>query len=161
MEIIGYKCFNEDFTNRYGEKFEVGKTYNVSGEVKFGSNGNGFHFCKNIEDTFRYFDTKKCLVCLVKGEGVIDTYEDEYNGFYDMYSAESIEILKKLSREEIINIGLNLKFDRLLRFIQLFKLNKNEIDIFIDKFKNDVNVLNYIKYYQLNDKEAFKIKKYV
>lgn len=29
MEIIGYKCFNEDFTNRYGEKFEIGKTYNV------------------------------------------------------------------------------------------------------------------------------------
>ncbi len=54
--MIGYKCFNSDLTNRYGSKFEVGKTYHAKGDIKFGNNGNGFHMCKNMEDTLRYFD---------------------------------------------------------------------------------------------------------
>ena len=48
--------FNDDLTNRYGTKFEVGKTYHANGDIKFGNDGNGFHMCKNIEDTLRYFD---------------------------------------------------------------------------------------------------------
>lgn len=35
MEIIGYKGFNKDLTNRYGKKFEIGK--NIT--LKEASNG--------------------------------------------------------------------------------------------------------------------------
>ena len=26
-EVVGYKAFNKDLTNRYGKKFEIGKIY--------------------------------------------------------------------------------------------------------------------------------------
>ena len=55
MLVQGYKAFNGDMTNRYGQVFEEGKTYSVCSEPKFGTNGEGFHFCKRLEDTLRYF----------------------------------------------------------------------------------------------------------
>ena len=104
MQVIGYKCFNEDLTNRYGINFEIGKIYSTKGEIKFGNVGNGFHFCKNIEDTFSYFDifAQNVTVCIVREFGNIVEYEDEYNGYYNMYVSENIEILRELTREEII-----------------------------------------------------------
>ena len=57
MEIKGYKAFNEDFTNRYNRVFKEDKSYHTDGEISFGLNGKGFHFCKRLEDTLRYFDT--------------------------------------------------------------------------------------------------------
>ena len=56
MEIRGYKAFNKDMTNRYGVEFKVGSVYEVEGDARFGNDGNGFHFCKRLEDTLRYFD---------------------------------------------------------------------------------------------------------
>ena len=53
--MLGYKCFNENLINRYGTKFEIGKIYHANGNIKFGNKGNGFHLCKNLEDTLRYF----------------------------------------------------------------------------------------------------------
>ena len=158
MEIIGYKCFNKDLTNRYGTRFEIGKVYKTNGKISFGNDGNGFHFCKNIEDTFRYFpvDKEEISVCLVKGTGEIVVYEDEYNGYYDMYSSENIEIIKQLTRDEIIEIGLNLNSLRVCRFIQCFKLNNEEIELFKEKFFDNTRVIQFIDYYQLNNKEAFK-----
>ena len=156
--IKGYKAFNVDLTNRYGSSFEVGKRYSVDANAVFGNHGNGFHFCKNIEDTFRYFPAieEKISVCLVKGTGEIAIYEDEYNGYYDMYSSENIEIIKQLTRDEIIEIGLNLNSLRVCRFIQCFKLNNEEIELFKEKFFDNIRVIQFINYYQLNDKEAFK-----
>lgn len=158
MEIIGYKCFNKDLTNRYGRKMNVGEKYTANGAVNFGNVGHGFHFCKNIEDTFRYFpaNEKEISVCLVKGTGEIVEYEDEYNGYYNMYSAEHIEILKQLNRDEVIEIGLKLSPYRVCRFIQCFKLSNDEIELFKEKFSDYKTVLQYIDYYQLNEKDAFK-----
>lgn len=157
MEIRGYKCFNKDLTNRYGKKIEVGSVYSTNGEVKFGNDGHGFHFCKNIEDTFRYFDAMNddVCICLVKGYGKIDTYDDEYYGYYDMYASEHIEILKLLSRKEIIDIGLNLYPERAVRFVSGIKLSDDEIEMFKEKFKNNDCVIRAINYYQLSDKDAY------
>lgn len=161
MEIYGYKCFNKDMTNRYGKPIEIGKTYSTTNEVKFGNDGNGYHFCKNMEDTFRYFPAteEEVSVCYVKGFGNIDEYEDDYNGYYDMYAAESIEIIKKLERNEIINYALNLPSYRVERFIQTFKLNNDEIELFKDKFSKNIDVINAISYYQLGDKEVYNRRK--
>lgn len=156
--IYGYKCFNSDMTNRYGEKFELGKVYSASGKVRFGNNGNGFHFCKNIEDTLRYFDAKddEVKICIVRGFGEYAIEEDDYNGYYDMFSIENIEIMKILSREEIIHIALNLNEIRVCRFIQCFKLNNDEIELFKEKFNKNRSVHDYIEYYQIGNKDAFK-----
>lgn len=158
MEKIGYKCFNKDMTNRYGRKMKVGDVYIANGKVKVGNNDHGFHFCKNLEDTFRYFDAMNddVMICLVRGFGNIDEYSDEYNGYYNIYASEHIEILKILSREEIIAYGLNLFYFRACRFIQGYKLNNDEIEIFKEKYKNYNSVLKYIEYYQLGNTDAFK-----
>lgn len=157
MSVIGYKCFNKDLTNRYGEKFSVGKVYVAKGAIKFGNNGNGFHLCKNIEDTFRYFDAMKnqISICKVKGSGKIEKFDDDYYGYNDMYAVEQLEILKNLSYDEIINIGLNLDTLRAERFVSGIKLNNEDIQKFKDKFKNDIRVLNAIAYYQEGDLEVY------
>lgn len=146
--MLGYKSFNADMTNRYGMKLEVGKIYTASGSIKFGNNGNGFHMCKNMEDTFRYFDTTNIAVCKVNGFGKKQLCEDEYYGFYDMYAVEKIEILKLLKRKEILEYMLKLYPERVMRFVQLFKLYDDEIILFEDKFKSNSKVLKYIDYYQ-------------
>ena len=156
MEIFGYKCFNKDLTNNYGKKFSVGKIYITSGAIKFGNNGNGFHLCKNIEDTFRYFDTEEGVnICEVIGRGNYKKYNDNYNGYYDMYCVEQLEILKLLSREEIINIGLNLTDIRALRFVSTFHLTEEEINLFKEKYKDSTSVLDAIAYHRENDKDVY------
>ena len=104
--IYGYKCFNSGLINRYFQKFKVGETYTTNGELKFGNDGNGFHMCKNMEDTFRYFDTqnKDICVCEVIGSGQIITVNDEFYGYYDLYCVEKIQIVKVLTREELIAV---------------------------------------------------------
>ena len=158
-----YKCFNKGLINRYGTKFEVGKLYKVSGKIKFGNSGNGFHSCSYLEDTLRYFDTfsNNVDIALIDGFGNSIIYNDEYNGFYDMYVFEKMIINKVLTRDEIINYGLNLYDFRLKRFLSLYKLDYFEKKMFYDKYKNNNDILNYIEYYQNNKKDVFikKIKK--
>jgi len=158
MEIIGYKCFNKKLTNRYGMKFKIGKTYTVTGNIKFGNDGNGFHMCKRLEDTLRFFDAKndEVTICEVIGKGEIVEYFDEYYGYYDMYSARTIEIIKKLTREEIINIMLNTNEERIKRFISLYKLNKEELYLFKTIYKDNDSIISFIKYFQENELDAFK-----
>lgn len=161
MAIIGYKCFDKGLINKYGKKFSVGKIYIMPGAIKFGINGNGFHMCKRIEDTFRYFECfeNEVDVCLVKGSGEVVEYSDDYYGYYDMYSVQKIEILKQLNREEIINEGLNMCDLRVKRFVSTLKLNEEEINLFRETFKDNLSVLDAIAYYQEGDEQAYE-KKY-
>ena len=160
MKVIGYKCFNKDLINHYGQKFEIGKIYIASGIIKFGTRGNGFHMCKNIEDCFRFFDTTKkdIEVCKVVGSGKIIEYSDEYNGYYDLYCVEKLQILNVLSREELINIGLSLNELRVERFVSTLSLFKEEISLFKEKYKKYIKVLDAISYYQENDKDVYNRK---
>ena len=155
--IYGYKCFKKDLVNNYGVKFQEGKTYHAEGEIIFGIEGNGFHMCERLEDTLRFFDTFKesIDICKVIGHGRMIKRDDEYNGYYDMYACEYIDIVKKMTREEIIFYGLNLIDIRLIRFISLYKLTDFEKELFKEKFKNNELIYQYINYYQENKKDAF------
>ena len=162
----GYKCFNRGLTNRYGKQFEVGVPYHCTNEIKFGNDGNGFHVCKRLEDTLRYFDAMDNSVDIAKVtcDGKYDSFEDDYNGYYDMYAFEYLFIEKVLTRDEIIAYALNLYDMQVKRFISQFRLTDDEISLFKQKFHNNIAVLNTIAYYQEGDKEAFnnpyrKIKK--
>lgn len=156
-EIFGYKCFNKDLINSSGQKFEIGKVYTTTGQLKFGIHGNGFHMCKNIEDTFRYFDTTKydICVCEVIGSGNIFKCDDEYNEYFDIYVVENLKIVRQLSREELIQIGLNLNELSIKRFLVTLTLTPEETSLFKEKFKNSKDILNTIAYYQENDKEVY------
>ena len=153
----GYKCFNKGLVNRYDTKFEVGKLYHCDNEIKFGNDGNGFHVCKRLEDTLRFFDAmnKEVDIAKVQCYGNYDKGEDDYNEYYDMYAFEYMIIEKVLTREEIINYGINLYEMRLNRFLSLYKLSQEEITLFKEKFKNNINVLNTIAYYQEGDKDIY------
>ena len=157
MEVKGYKCFHNGLTNSYGRNFSIGQIYISSKILKFGNNGHGFHFCKNIEDTFRFFDTenKDVCVCEVTGSGKIIECNDEYNGYYNMYCAEKLKIERLLTREEVIHIGLNLNDIRVKRFISTFSLTEEEIQLFKEKYSNNIDILNAIAYYQENDKDVY------
>lgn len=159
--IEGYKIFNNDMTNSYGFKFEEGKTYTQQGEIIFGLKGNGYHFCKNIEDTLRYIDGMNNLVKIakIKSFGKYIARNDEYNGYYDLYVASSIYVEKILTREEIIKIILSKTSYSVIRFLQGFKLTSNEIELFKTKFYLNQEIIDTISFYQEGNKDTY-IKKY-
>lgn len=136
IEIFGYKSFNMDATNWYGKVFEEGKCYHCDGDIKFGPNGNGYHFAERMEDTIRYSDEKSgtvlrnVLIAEVIGSGILALGEDDYNGYYDMYSTSDLKIVRFLSREEVIKMALQLREFQLARFISLYRLTSEELQLF-------------------------------
>lgn len=156
--IEGYKCFNEGLINQYGIKFEVGKEYHANGDIQF--HQNGFHMCQNLEDTLRYFDAINGKVDITKviGYGQICQYDDEYNGFYDMYAVEYLKIVQVLNHDEVIDYALKLYPERVKRFLSLYKLNSDEIILFKEKFYQDISVLMTIEYYQENNTKVYQKK---
>ena len=153
--IFGYKSFSLDRRNIYGIVFEEGKKYHVDGDIKFGPQGNGYHFAERFEDTIRYsgYSSDSILrdvsIAEVIGSGKIVKSEDFYNEYFDMYSVSDLEIIKFLSREEIISLALNLPEMRMKRFVSLFRLNDDEIELFLGK---SIIVDSEINYYQLKKK---------
>ena len=158
--ITGYKAFNNNKTNRYGKTFEENKIYKTTGQLRFGVGGNGFHFCKNLEDTLRYFPAmeEEIIIAEIIAIGNIKEYNDEYYGFYNMYCTDQIIINKFLTHKEIIENFINMsKYEenRICRFISLFHLNQDEILLFKDKFKDSKKIINCIEYYQENKKDVY------
>ena len=160
MKIKGYKALNGDFSNRHGLKMEVGVTYKTLGNVKFGNNGNGYHFCKNLEDTLRFVDgiNDDIVIVEVTGSGEFVVRDDEYNGYYDMISAAELTIDRTLEHDEIIKYFLSDKmYDlRVIRFIMGYKLSLEEIEMFKLRYALNDKVLKAISYYQENNKDAYK-----
>lgn len=157
--IEGYKAFYGGLTNQYGEKYEIGKVYVEPKDSKH----VGYHFCKNIEDTlvfYPYSDDIEFYQVSGKGNSVI--YSNDYYGVYNVYATEMIRINRKVEREEIINYFLNKSYllfpDRICRFISLYRLNSEEIEIFKSFYKNNKRICRYISYYQEGKSEAFKKK---
>lgn len=152
----GYKCFNSNFTNNSNELIRTNTTYVLQDKLKIKK--NGFHFCKRLEDTLRYFDGLKedIIICKVKALGDIIWYEDNYYDYYDIGCTNKIYISNPLSREEIMSYADNLIDIRFIRFIQGYKLTKEEKEYFKNKYINNRLVINYLKYYQEDDLEVFE-----
>ena len=128
MEIMGYKAFNKNRTNRYGKSFEEGKSYHIEGPISFGDKGHGFHMCVHLSDVFRYFDPNDIDVALVIGSGEYASGEDETwsEPYYEMYSVSDIKIVKFLSREEIIDIMSHSSSSDIVKFFATFKPTEEE-----------------------------------
>lgn len=151
--ITGYKAYNQDFTNNYGEIHEVGKSYILTDDIKWRK--VGFHYCQNLEDVFRYYNAfEDIVICKVTGYGIVHSYYDEYYG-YDISVSNNIFIEKMLSRDEIIAYGQSLTGFRLYRFIMGIKLSNEEIE-FIMKNKDDPVAIKYLEYYQWGEEDAFR-----
>lgn len=162
MEIYGFKAYDENFKDRYGLTYELGKTYHTNGIVKW--HNTGFHFCSNPEDTFRYVDAFKPIHLVeVKGFGDIRKYNDEYYGYYDMYVSENIELIKEVTHEELIERYLNERISdfQIIKVVRDLKLTEEDIRQILQVYQNVNDIENYIEYFQYNDKERFnrKLKK--
>ena len=68
--IIGFKGFDKDLSCR-GFQYEVGKTYDLKGEVECCK--RGFHFCENPLEVFYYYTPNNSRFCQVEGGGSVDT----------------------------------------------------------------------------------------
>ena len=69
--IKGYKALSSDMkaVNGNGMTYELGKWYEVDGEIK--PCENGFHFCKKLEDTHRYYNLFKSRLFEIEADGEI------------------------------------------------------------------------------------------
>lgn len=147
----GYKAFNKDMLAMNNIKFEIGKQMHIDGPIKAGPiDGNGFHFCTNFEDTFRYVDFESnVIVGEINAFGKISReYCDEYYGYYGIYSCSDIILERIISREEIITMASKLPVYRLERFIQTYKLNKEELVEMRKIILNDSNLNKCFEYHQ-------------
>ena len=159
--IKGYKCFNHGLINRYGIEYELHKVYHANPPIRFGNNGNGFHMCKRLEDTLKYFDAKKTNVdltevtCFGAYDEIPNTYENEYNDNYDMYAYEYMIINKILTRDEIIDYMFKTHEERIKKFLMYYKLTDEEIKLFRQTYNDNRNIEAYIDYYQDDIKDAF------
>ena len=148
-EVKGFKAFNIDSTNRYGKTFTEGETYRVTGDIKFGNNGNGFHMCTVLADVFRYVNatSEDVIVAEVTGRGNRVKRDDNYYGYYDMYSFEEITIDRFLKREEIIERILKSSLIEVKKFLVTCKLSEEEKMLFVATFRDDMEILKTLLYY--------------
>ena len=89
----GYKRLNMDMTSKYGDmQYELNMPYYLKGELKICN--NGYHLCKNILDTIRFYDSENSKL-----------FEVEYNADncieakYKLCS-DYIKIIREISQEE-------------------------------------------------------------
>lgn len=157
-EVKGYKAFNKDATNRYGKPFTEGETYRVTGEIKFGNDGNGFHMCTALSDVFRYVNATEddVLVAEVTGRGRMASFDDNYYGYYDMYACEEITIDKFLSREEVLDEMLDSPSHQVKKFITTCRLSEEEAIRFAKKFRGDMEVIKALLYYHFGYPEIYR-----
>ena len=160
MTMDGYKTFHKGMKNRYGKTFQEGRIYEIEGPLKFGPNGNGIHFCKNLEDTLRFFPAmeEEVVITEVTALGDLVEYTDDYNDYYDMFCTNKIRINHIMTREEIIKMYLNMTDYRVIRFVSGFRLTSDEIELFKIRYSSEISILDAIAYYQENKKEEYKNK---
>lgn len=67
--VKGYKAFNKDWTC-LGFQYEVGKTYEMNGDIEMCE--RGFHFCENMKDCYRFYPfSEDTRIAEVRAEGEV------------------------------------------------------------------------------------------
>lgn len=158
-EIIGYKSVDKNYKDISGNILEENKIYHVDGNIVYGNGGNGYHFAKKLEDTLRYqlndddFLTRPNIAKVIGFGDIVESF-DEYYGYYELYAASNIKILKYLKEDEIIAYALSLREDRMLRFVSLYRLNSNEIKLLKNKY---LSVDLALLYYQMKIHNTYEL----
>ena len=155
-KIKGYKAFKKGLINIWDKEFEIGKKYIVDSKHQ----EYNYHFCECLEDVFVFYKESDTQVCEVIGSGNIIK---NYNEYYDVgiIASSELEIIRVINREEIINFFLSMTGyypERIKNFLIRFRLTDNEIKLFINKFQNNQEIINTIKYHYQLDKNIYKRK---
>ena len=96
--ITSYKGFDKNMECR-GFKYEVGKEYEMDGEIKCCN--RGFHACKSPIEVWDYYDMLNSLFAEVEQSGKIDEEEKSTK-----ICSSRIKIKAELKLADIINIGV-------------------------------------------------------
>ena len=89
--MIGYKAFNKDLTCR-GFQYEVGQTYSM--EESPVPCERGFHFCKSIAETYKYYNmSDNTRICKIEALGEVQTDDDK------KYCTNVIKILEEITED--------------------------------------------------------------
>ena len=96
--ITSYKGFDKDMQCR-GFQYEVGKEYNMDGEIKCCN--RGFHACKSPLEVWDYYDMLNSRFAEVEQSGNIDEEENSTK-----VCSSRIKIKAELKLADIINIGV-------------------------------------------------------
>lgn len=155
-KIEGYKAFNLDGTNFHGKVFKEGETYATKRNIQFYQ--TGYHMCKYLTHVFSYYHpVESAKVASVTGEGHIHFIDyDDYRDIYDLYAVEKITINHFFTREELFNQVLKeIPHDQML-FLNYATLSPQEMQIFIDKFYDNVELMRCLLYYQANYKDIYE-----
>jgi len=113
--VIGYKAFDENLKCR-DHHFEIGKTYEIKGELVFCK--NGFHFCTNMNNCFNYYDVD-ARICEVYAEDILNEENKSI--------CRKIKIVRELSQKEIRD-----KIDN-SQLAYNWAFETGDVDIMIDK----------------------------
>ncbi len=136
-EVIAYKAFFKGLTNDFDDiQYEIGKPYTTKDRLQYLS--GGYHMCEQFEDCFKFYLVTETEVDLaqVRGFGNMISF-DAGEGKYDdslgfMYICEKMEILKVLTRKEILELALELNELRLKQFLLFYPLTEEEIEVITD-----------------------------
>jgi PPE-repeat protein len=102
---VGYKGFNVDENNRLycnpngiPYYFEVGKTYEIIGQLKMCN--NGFHYCRKLNDIDEHYNLKTSVICEIQ---ILGSNIHDING--KKSCASKIKILRILTKEQVWTIS--------------------------------------------------------
>ena len=156
--MIGYKAFNSDGTNRYGEKFEIDKKYHVDGDIvaRFGLEGNGYYYCTTLADVFRFFPPDDVKVGLIEATGQIDRSHDEYND-YEIFACSDMKLLRYMSRQEVLNMILLEGRYSIEKAIKTYEFTPEEKDIVLDEVRGDFQLMGEVLWYCFDKTDLYSL----
>ena len=94
MNVRGYKGFENDFSCR-GFQYEVGKTYEMDGEIELCE--RGFHFCRTMAQVFGYYSRKDCRYAEVEAVGEVKEGDDKC-------VTNKIRIIREIPHDEAVGM---------------------------------------------------------
>ena len=105
-KIIGFKGFDKNLQCR-GHQYEIGKTYETD-KQPVRCTENGFHFCENPMDVFRYYAPGDSRFAEVEGGGEMDR-ED---GGDSKVAVSKLHIGAEIGLQGLIKAGVKFTLDR-------------------------------------------------
>ena len=100
----GYKGFDKDLKCR-GFQYEIGKDYTAKGDIK--ACKNGFHFCENPMDVFRYYHPSDSRYCTVEGSG-----KEDRDNADSKVATSKIHISAEIGLKGLIEAGVKFILDK-------------------------------------------------
>ena len=162
-EKIGYKAMNKDMTRDGGSnpfQYELGKTYEIEGEIKICV--NGFHFCKNIFNTLKYYNNIKgdkrifkiqydmCIDSADKSVTNKITILEEVNIFYFINDSMIENDWNRISQYQKLSESFIREFQGNVNWYEISCKQELSED-FIREFKNKVDWYWISKYQKLSE----------